>query len=142
VFEVNVKGIWLCCQAIAPIMTKQGRGKIINISSAIINSPGGHLVLHYSCTKAAVKTMTQLLARALGPSGININAIAPGYTHTDASMRLGDAEASFEHAVAGQCIKRREEPEDLVGTAVFLASKDSDFITGQYVIVDGGNWLR
>jgi len=142
VYDVNVRGTWLCHREIAPIMIKQKKGKIINISSAIINSPGGHLALHYATSKAAVKTMTQLLARALGPHGICVNAIAPGYTHTEAALSMGDAEVSFERAVAGQCIRRREEPEDLVGAAVFLASRDSDFITGQYLIVDGGNWLR
>jgi len=141
-FAVNVIGVWLCHKAIAPIMIKQGRGKIINISSGIINSPGGHSTLHYTCSKAAVKTMTHMLARALGPHGINVNAIAPGFTNTDAALSQGDAEGSFERNVAAQCVKRKEQPEDLVGTAVFLASRDSDFITGQYIIVDGGNWLR
>ncbi|MFC1872824.1 SDR family NAD(P)-dependent oxidoreductase [Chloroflexota bacterium] len=141
-FAVNVRGTWLCSKAIAPTMIKQGRGKIINISSTIMHSPGGHLLFHYACSKAAVKTMVQLLARELGPHGINVNAIAPGFTHTEAVMSQIDAEAAFERIVAGQCIKRREEPQDLVGTAVFLASKDSDFITGQFIVVDGGNWLR
>ncbi|MFC1868499.1 SDR family NAD(P)-dependent oxidoreductase [Thermodesulfobacteriota bacterium] len=138
---VNVTGTYLCCKAIAPHMIKQSRGKIINIASGIIKSPGGHTMLHYACSKAAVKTMTELLARALGRSGITINAIAPGYTATEASFKLGDAEGSFERAVASQCIPRRQEAEDLVGAAVFLASRDSDFITGQTISVDGGNWM-
>jgi 3-oxoacyl-[acyl-carrier protein] reductase len=138
---VNVTGTYLCCKAIAPYMIKQSRGKIINIGSGIIKSPGGHTMLHYACSKAAVKTMTELLARALGPSNITVNAIAPGYTATEASFKLGDAERSFERAVASQCIPRRQEAEDLVGAAVFLASKDSDFISGQTISVDGGNWM-
>lgn len=139
VFEVNVKGVWLCCKAIAPIMIKQSRGKIINISSDILKSPQAHLQLHYSCSKAAVYTMTQCLARALGPSGINVNAIAPGLTPTEGTARVADE--VFQGVVAARCIPKREKPEDLVGTAVFLASSDSDFISGQVIVVDGGLWL-
>ena len=138
-FEVNVRGTWLCCKAVAPIMIKQSRGKIINISSDILKSPQGHLQMHYTCSKAAVYTMTQCLARALGPEGINVNAIAPGLTPTEATMNLG--EETFKHVAAAQCIPRIEQPTDLVGTAVFLASRDSDFIAGQIIIVDGGFWL-
>ncbi len=83
--------------------------------------------------------MTPSLARALGPSGINVNSIGPGFTATEASLSQGGNEKVFEHALAGQCLKRREEPTDLVGAAVFLASEDSDFITGQFIVVDGGN---
>ncbi len=139
VFEVNVRGTWLCCRAVAPIMVKQSKGKIINISSDILKSPQAHLQLHYTCSKAAVYTMTQCLARALGPSGINVNAIAPGLTPTEGTAKV--AEEVFQGIVAAQCIPKREKPEDLVGTAVFLASKDSDFITGQVIVVDGGLWL-
>jgi 3-oxoacyl-[acyl-carrier protein] reductase len=139
VFEVNVKGTWLCCRAIAPLMIKQSRGKIINISSAIMKMPHAHLQLHYSCSKAAVYAMTQCLARALGPSGVNVNAIAPGLTPTEATAHLKDA--VFSGSAAARSIPRPEQPEDLVGTAVFLASRDSDFITGQLMVVDGGLWL-
>ena len=138
-FAVNVRGTWLCCKAIAPLMTKQSRGKIINIASDIIKIPSGHIMLAYNCSKAAVYTLTQCLARALGPSGINVNSIGPGFTATEASLSQGGNEKVFEHALAGQCLKRREEPTDLVGAAVFLASEDSDFITGQFIVVDGGN---
>ncbi len=95
--RVNVIGTWLCCKAIAPLMIKQKKGKIINIGSDIIKVPGGQGLLPYACSKAAVKTMTEMLARSLGPSGINVNAIAPGYTHTDASSAITDtAEADFK----------------------------------------------
>ena len=138
-FEVNVRGTWLCCKAIAPLMVKQSKGKIINISSCIIKNPYGYLLLHYACSKAAIKTMTELLARALGPSNINVNAIAPGLTTTEATSVV--AKQEFESVAAAQCIHRLEQPSDLVGTAVFLASKDSDFISGQTIPVDGGYWL-
>jgi 3-oxoacyl-[acyl-carrier protein] reductase len=137
-FAVNVKGTWLCCKAIAPLMIKQSSGKIINIASHIIKVAGAHLFLAYALSKSAVYTLNQCLARALGPSGINVNAIGPGLTATEASLVKG-GEEGFEHVISVQSLKRREEPEDLVGTALFLASADSDFITGQFVIVDGGN---
>jgi NAD(P)-dependent dehydrogenase (short-subunit alcohol dehydrogenase family) len=138
-FAVNVKGTWLCCKAIAPLMIKESKGKIINIASDVVKVPMAHFFLAYACSKAAVYTLTQCLARALGPSGINVNAIAPGMTATESSLIHSDAEKEFEETIAAQCIKRREEPTDLEGTAVFLASKDSDFITGQVIIVNGGS---
>jgi len=138
-FAVNVRGTWLCCKAIAPLMIKQSGGKIINIASDIIRNPQSHLLLHYTCSKAAVYTLTQSLARALGPSGINVNAIAPGFTMTEANA--DKPEEMLEGITTARCIPRREQPADLVGTAVFLASADSDFITGQVIFVDGGSVL-
>jgi 3-oxoacyl-[acyl-carrier protein] reductase len=137
-FGVNVRGTWLCCKAIAPLMIKEKRGRIINIASHIIKVPDAQFFLPYALSKSAIYTLTQCLARALGPSGINVNAIAPGYTATEASLGQGGSEKTFENVIAAQCLKRREEPADVVGTALFLASKDSDFITGQFIVVDGG----
>jgi 3-oxoacyl-[acyl-carrier protein] reductase len=139
VFAVNVKGTWLCCKAIAPLMVKQSNGKIINISSGVAKVPAAQLWLPYACSKGAVYTLTHALARALGPSGINVNAIAPGYTASEASFAQRDSEKTFNIATSERAIPRREEPEDLVGTAVFLASAESDFITGQVIYVDGGS---
>jgi 3-oxoacyl-[acyl-carrier protein] reductase len=139
IFDVNVKGTWLCCKAIAPLMTKQSKGKIINISSGVAKSPAAQFWLPYSCSKGAVYTLTHALARALGTSGINVNAIAPGYTATEASFAQRDNEKAFKISTSERAIQRREEPADLVGTAVFLASADSDFITGQVIYVDGGS---
>ena len=139
IFEVNVRGTYLCCQAIGRLMVKAGSGKIINIASDVFKVPGGVNLLAYSCSKAAVYALTQALARALGPSGVNINSIAPGFTATEASLGPDGNQGAFDATIDLQCIKRREEPDDLVGTAVFLASADSDFITGQYIIVNGGS---
>jgi 3-oxoacyl-[acyl-carrier protein] reductase len=139
---VNVIGTWLCCKVIAPLMIKQQKGKIINIASDIIKNPGGQGLLPYACSKGAVRTMTEMLARALGTHGINVNAIAPGYTNTEASLSLEEKyEDTFKMVISGQAIHRKEEPEDLVGAAVFLASKDSDFVTGQLIPVNGGAWM-
>lgn len=140
-FAINVTGTYLVCKAVAPLMIKQGKGKIINIASDVFKVTGGWALMPYACSKSAVYTLTQCLARALGPSGINVNSIAPGYTATEASLGQPVSEQAFEATIEAQCLKRREEPEDLVGTAVFLASADSDFITGQYIVVNGGSVL-
>lgn len=140
IFEVNVKGTWLCCKAIAPIMREQKKGKIINISSSIIKCPpvAAEQQSHYTCSKSAVYTFTKILARSLGSYGINVNAIGPGLTVTEATTTMeGIPPDLFETSAARRCIQRKEEPEDLVGTALFLASEDSDFITGQIIFVDG-----
>jgi 3-oxoacyl-[acyl-carrier protein] reductase len=138
IFDVNVKGTWLCCKAIAPLMIKQAKGKIINIASNVARVPAAQHFLPYSCSKGAVYTLTHALARALGPSGINVNAIGPGYTASEASLGQINSDKIFELATSEQSLTRREEPVDLVGTAVFLASADSDFICGQVIFVDGG----
>ncbi|OGO22557.1 MAG: hypothetical protein A2144_02410 [Chloroflexi bacterium RBG_16_50_9] len=138
IFAVNVRGTWLCCKAIAPLMLKKASGKIINVASGIPMVPAAQLQLPYACSKGTVYTLTHALARSLGPSGINVNAIAPGYTASEASLRQKGSEKGFELSILGQSLHRREEPVDLVGTAVFLASKDADFITGQVIYVDGG----
>ncbi|MGD0795072.1 MAG: SDR family oxidoreductase [Dehalococcoidales bacterium] len=138
-FEVNVRGTWLCCKAIAPLMVKAGKGKIINIASDVFKVTGSYHFLPYACSKSAVYTLTQCLARALGPAGINVNSIGPGYTATEASLGQSTSADTFKATIDAQCLKRREEPADLPGTAVFLASADSDFITGQYIVVNGGS---
>jgi 3-oxoacyl-[acyl-carrier protein] reductase len=137
-FEVNVRGTYLCCKAIGPLMEKAGSGKIINIASDVFKVAGATDLLAYACSKAAVYALTQALARALGPFGVNVNCIGPGFTATEASLGQDGNKGAFEATVGMQAIKRREEPNDLVGTAVFLASRDSDFITGHYIIVNGG----
>ena len=83
--------------------------------------------------------MTQSLAAALGPSGINVNAIAPGLAATEASLSHDGSEQLFESVVAAQMIKRRVEAEDVAGAAIFLASADSDLIAGQVILVNGGH---
>jgi len=137
-FDVNVRGTWLMCKAIAPLMVERKRGKIINISSDIWRLPPSETLLPYACSKVAVHQITQALARALGPSGVCVNSIAPGMTATEATRLQTESEQLFAATIAMQCIKRREEPEDLVGMAVFLAADASDMVTGQLLIVDGG----
>lgn len=137
-FAINCRGTWLMCKAIAPLMVEQKWGRIINIASDVPRLAPSQFLLPYACSKVAVHQITQALARALGPSGISVNSIAPGLTATEANLIQPDSDKLFAATVATQCIKRREEPEDLVGAAVFLASEDSAFVTGQLLIVDGG----
>ncbi len=138
IFRVNVIGTWLCCKAIAPLMVKAGRGKIINIASNVAQVPAAQVFLPYACSKGTIYTFTHAMARALGGSGINVNAIAPGYTTTEASLGQKDSDGTFKLATSEQTFQRRENPQDLLGTAVFLASSESDFVTGQVLYVDGG----
>ena len=140
-FEINVRGTYLCCKAIAPLMVKAGKGKIINIASDVFRVTGAYQLLAYACSKSAVFTLTQCLARALGPSGINVNSIGPGLTATEASLGESGNKEGFQATIDAQCLKRREEPADLPGTAVYLASSDSDFVTGQFIVVNGGSVL-
>ena len=138
IFSVNVRGTWLVCKAIAPLMIKQSKGKIINVASNVAKVPAAQLFLPYSCSKGAVYTLTQALARALGPSGINVNAIAPGYVASEASLAQRDSEKVFEIATGEQSIHKRLQPTDIVGAVVFLASENSDLISGQVLFIDGG----
>ncbi len=137
-FAINCRGTWLMCKAIAPLMEERKHGRIINIASDVGKLAPSQFLLPYACSKAAIIQLTQALARALGPSGISVNSIAPGLTATEATLLQPDSEKLFAATVETQCIKRREEPRDLLGAAVFLASDDSLFVTGQLFIVDGG----
>ncbi|HTW87474.1 MAG TPA: 3-oxoacyl-ACP reductase family protein [Candidatus Binataceae bacterium] len=140
VMAVNVKGLWQCCKAVTPVMRKQAKGKIINIASGTFWL-GVPYLLHYVSSKGAVIAFTRALARELSGSGINVNAVTPGFTMTDAAKGIADRETfeQFRQQIVDlQIIKRSEEPRDLVGTIVFLASDASDFISGQTINCDGG----
>jgi NAD(P)-dependent dehydrogenase (short-subunit alcohol dehydrogenase family) len=138
IYRVNVIGTWQVCKAVAPLMVKAGKGKIVNIASNVAMVPAAMFYLPYSCSKGAMYTFTHALARALGPSGINVNAIAPGFTASEASLAQEGSDKTFEFATSEQTMRRRGQPADMVGAAVFLASEASDFITGQVYYVDGG----
>jgi 3-oxoacyl-[acyl-carrier protein] reductase len=133
---VNLRGIFLCCRAVVPAMKRQQSGKIVNISSgtAFYGAPNA---AHYVTSKAGVIGLTRALARELGAHSINVNAIAPGLI---ISMDEVDParDAQNQQRLAARAIKRTEVPQDVVGAALFLCSAESDFITGQTLVVDGG----
>jgi 3-oxoacyl-[acyl-carrier protein] reductase len=137
--DVNLRGMWFCARAVHPHMKPQGYGKIINMTSNtfFIGVAG---FIHYVSSKGGIIGFTRALARELGPEGIRVNAIAPGFTLTEANME--QAAGALEHWEAtrkSQCLPdRNEEADDLAGPAFYLASSDSDFMTGQTLVVDGG----
>jgi len=140
-FAVNVRGTWLCIKAVAPYMKSQGSGRIINISSGtwLVGIP---LLLHYATTKAGILGLTRCVAREFGGFGINVNAITPGFVTTEASVTMKGTPPGIFDVIAGQtALGRNEVAEDVVGTAVFLASEDAAFISGQNIVVDGGWYL-
>ncbi|MCC6315329.1 MAG: L-iditol 2-dehydrogenase [Thermomicrobiales bacterium] len=149
VFDINCKGVLWCSQAAARRMIEQGRGgKIINLASQA-GRRGEALVLAYCASKACVISMTQSMALALAPYQINVNAIAPGVVDTPFWDRVDAQFATLlglergepkRRAVAAIPLGRIEQPEDVTGAAVFLASSDSDYMTQQTLNVDGGNW--
>ncbi len=135
VMAVNVRGIFLCVKAVAPYMKANRRGKIVNVSSSTFFK-GNANFLHYVSSKGAVVAMTRSLARELGDYNINVNAIAPGQTMSEANLKRG--EDTDAHSIGTRLMKRRLLPEDLVGTVIYLGSPDSDMMAGQVLLVDGG----
>ena len=138
VMAVNVRGVFVCLKAVVPQMKEQGYGKIVNISSATVQA-GVPWFLHYVSSKGAVDAMTRAAARELGDFGIRVNSIAPGFTMSEQiESQREDLQFNLDMNLAGRAFKREEMPEDLLGTMVFLASAESDFMSGQTVVVDGG----
>jgi 3-oxoacyl-[acyl-carrier protein] reductase len=133
---VNLRGVFLCCGAVVPHMKEQGGGKIVNISSGTVFH-GSPQSAHYVTSKAGVIGFTGSVARELGDYNINVNAIAPGLTLSLDEISEDRLEASRVRMQA-RALKQAQVPEDLEGTAVFLCSSDSDFMTGQTLVVDGG----
>jgi NAD(P)-dependent dehydrogenase (short-subunit alcohol dehydrogenase family) len=140
VMAANIRGPFECIKAVVPIMRRQHYGKIINIASGTVFK-GTPMLLHYVTSKGAMVTMTRCLARELGDDGIAVNCIAPGLTMSE-NVRARSNAQGIAANIATRCFKREEEPQDLVGTMIFLASAESDFITGQTLVVDGGSALN
>ncbi|MBW1828330.1 MAG: 3-oxoacyl-ACP reductase FabG [Deltaproteobacteria bacterium] len=141
-FAVNLKGTWLCIKAVLPYMKKEQKGKIINISSGTWLT-GTPMILHYATTKAGIVGLTRCVAREVGLNGITINSLTPGFVMTEASKTMkGMPPGAFEMVAQSTALGRNEEPQDVVGAAVFLASPDADFISGQNLVVDGGWYMN
>ena len=140
VMAVNLRGPFLMMKHVAPHMIARGYGKIINIGSGTAFR-GIPWMLHYVTSKGGIMAFTRALARELGEHGIRVNTLAPGFTLSDTvlSENPGHVATARERAVAARSLHRDEHPADLLGALVFLASADSDFVTGQTLAVDGGN---
>src|SRR5207247_5509387 len=131
--------IWNCARAVVPVMRGQGGGRIVNVASAIVGK-GTALLLHYVTSKGAVVAMTRALARELGPSGITVNAVAPGFILSDGVRANPDlSEFQIDAIMRARSLKRDAFPEDVEGTALFLACDDSAFMSGHTLIVDAAS---
>ena len=148
VLSVNLTGAWLMSRAVERHMKRQRRGKIIHQSSTaaylgnvgMVDTEDPDLPMppfHYSVAKIGVAGLTKYMAGALGPWGINVNAIAPGVTMTEATKKIVP-DGILQSLVMFSALRKALEPEDLTGAAVFLASDDSNMMTGQVLVVDGG----
>ena len=141
VMAVNVKGLFLCVKAVYPAMKAQQKGKIINISSGTILG-GTPLFLHYVSSKAGVLGFTRALAREVGSDNICVNAITPGLTISSEAQQGVMTPEQRENRRRSRAFQRDQFPDDLVGTVIFLSSDDSDFVTGQAINVDGGQYMH
>ena len=141
VMQVNTRGAFSCVKAVAPVMRAAGSGKIVNISSGTAFK-GTPWMLHYVSSKGAIVAFTRSLARELGDDGICVNAIAPGLTLSEAIEASDQFAGNKDVSLATRAIKREEQPDDLIGAMLFLCSSDSDFVTGQTLVVDGGSAMH
>lgn len=133
VMAVNLKGPWLCARACSSLL-REG-SSVLNLSSATVYS-GSENWMHYVASKSGVIGLTRVMAKELGRRGVTVNAIAPGFTLTEASYGLMSDAATY--GVDRGAIRRASQPQDIVGAAIFLAGQDSEYITGQTLVVDGG----
>lgn len=140
IVDTNLKGCYLVGQAVAARMKERGLGKIINVSSEAAGFPAQRMAA-YCISKAGVTMLTKCMALELAQYGIRVNALAPGLTRTDLNSKDLDDEAFYKMRVSRIPLGRVMSPDDLVGAAIFLASADSDSMTGQTLQVDGGRGI-
>jgi NAD(P)-dependent dehydrogenase (short-subunit alcohol dehydrogenase family) len=142
VMDVNVASMFLTCRAAVPVMRRQGGGKIVNISSG---TPfrGVPFLLHYVTSKGAIVAFTRALAKELGGDGIHVNCVAPGFTITEGVQAHPEVLAKLRDvSIAARTIQRDQVPEDVAGAVVFLCTPAADFITGQTMVIDGGQYFH
>jgi NAD(P)-dependent dehydrogenase (short-subunit alcohol dehydrogenase family) len=140
--DVNVASMFLTCRAVVPAMRERGGGKIVNISSG---TPfrGVPFLLHYVTSKGAIVALTRALARELGKDEINVNCVAPGFTMSEGVEAQPEViEALRGPSIAARTIQRDQVPEDVVGAVVFLCTPAAAFITGQTMVIDGGQYFH
>jgi len=142
VMDINVLSMFLTCRAVVPHMRKKGGGRIVNISSG---TPfrGVPFLLHYVTSKGAVVTITRALAKELGGDNVLVNCVAPGFTISDGVKEHPEVlEALAEVSVSARSLKRDQVPEDVVGAVVFFCSPSAGFVTGQTMVIDGGQYFH
>lgn len=142
ILRVNVRGTFECIKAVLPVMRAQGYGKIVNIASGTVFK-GTPMMLPYVSSKGAVIALTRAVAREVGAHGIGVNCIAPGLTMSEGLVsNAGYTDEMFSRNTATRCLAREQMPDDLIGTMGFLLSAESDFVTGQTLVVDGGSVMH
>lgn len=142
VMDVNVASMFLTCRAAVPVMREQGGGTIVNISSG---TPfrGVPFLLHYVTSKGAIVAFTRALAKELGSSGVRVNCVAPGFTMSQGVLDNPEVVEKLQAAsVSARTIQRDQEPEDVVGAVVYLAGPAASFVTGQTIVIDGGQYFH
>jgi NAD(P)-dependent dehydrogenase (short-subunit alcohol dehydrogenase family) len=142
VMDVNVASMFLTCRALVPLMRERGGGKIVNISSG---TPfrGVPFLLHYVTSKGAIVAFTRALAKELGRDSVLVNCVAPGFTITTGVQEHPEViDALREASVAARTLQRDQVPDDVVGAVVFLCGPASDFVTGQTIVIDGGQYFH
>ncbi|MBV8256770.1 MAG: glucose 1-dehydrogenase [Actinobacteria bacterium] len=142
VMDVNVASMFLTCRAVVPVMRERGGGKIVNISSG---TPfrGVPFLLHYVTSKGAIVAFTRALARELGKDKVLVNCVAPGFTMSAGVEEHPEViEALRIASVSARTLQRDQVPEDVVGAVVFLCGPTSDFVTGQTIVIDGGQYFH
>jgi NAD(P)-dependent dehydrogenase (short-subunit alcohol dehydrogenase family) len=142
VMEVNVASMFLTCRAALPAMRERGGGRIVNISSG---TPfrGVPMLLHYVTSKGAIVAFTRALARELGQDGVLVNCVAPGFTMSEGVQEQPEVVAALRDvSVAARTLQRDQAPEDVVGAVVYLCAPSSSFVTGQTIVIDGGQYFH
>jgi NAD(P)-dependent dehydrogenase (short-subunit alcohol dehydrogenase family) len=142
VMDVNVASMFLTCRAAVPAMRERGGGAIVNISSG---TPfrGVPFLLHYVTSKGAIVAFTRALAKELGADGVRVNCVAPGFTMSDGVKEHPEViEKLRDVSVAARTIQRDQVPEDVVGAVVYLAGPGASFVTGQTIVIDGGQYFH
>jgi NAD(P)-dependent dehydrogenase (short-subunit alcohol dehydrogenase family) len=142
VMDVNVLSMFLTCRAAVPRMREQGGGRIVNISSGT-SFRGVPFVLHYVTSKGAIVSFTRALAKELGSDGVLVNCVAPGFTMSDGVQENPAViDALRDVSIAARTLQRDQQPDDIVGAVVFLCGPGAEFITGQTVVIDGGQYFH